>query len=133
MIKKVFLTNGIAKQLYWNDTSALLVYSLVNLLHIFGALSPKNRSAGLLLFLETSTLYNKILQRFGNSNSQNQLQPCYNGEKHQNILLWNLDEPINITFSPSSPLNSLVTKRNTSFTANINPLMHNIPKWSDTL
>ena len=63
------------------------VYSLVNLLHISGALSPKNRSAGLLLFLEISTLYNKILQRFGNSNSQNQLQPCYNGEKHQNILL----------------------------------------------
>ena len=30
----------------------------------------------------------------------------------------NLDEPINITFSTPSPLNSLVTKRKTSFTAN---------------
>ena len=29
----------------------------------------------------------------------------------QNILLGNLDEPINITFSTPSPLNSLVTKR----------------------
>ena len=30
---------------------------------------------------------------------------------YQNILLGNLDEPINITFSTPSPLNSLVTKR----------------------
>ena len=29
---------------------------------------------------------------------------------YQNILLDNLDEPINITFSTPSPLNSLVTK-----------------------
>ena len=37
---------------------------------------------------------------------------------YQNILLDNLDEQINITFSTPSPLNSLVTKRNTSFTVN---------------
>ena len=37
---------------------------------------------------------------------------------YQNILLDNLDEPTDITFSTPSPLNSLVTKRNTSFTAN---------------
>ena len=36
---------------------------------------------------------------------------------YQNILLDNLDVPINITFSTASPLNSLVTKPNTSFTA----------------
>ena len=37
---------------------------------------------------------------------------------YQNILLDNLDESINITFSTPSPLNSLVTKCNTTFTAN---------------
>ena len=37
---------------------------------------------------------------------------------YQNILLDNLDEPINITFSNPAPLNSLVTKRKTNFTAN---------------
>ena len=37
---------------------------------------------------------------------------------YQNILLGNLDEPINITFSTSSPLNSLVTERKTNFTVN---------------
>ena len=37
---------------------------------------------------------------------------------YQNILLDNLDEPINITVSTPSPLNSLVTKCNTIFTAN---------------
>ena len=37
---------------------------------------------------------------------------------YQNILLDNLNEPINITFSMPSPLNSLVTKRKTNFTAN---------------
>ena len=37
---------------------------------------------------------------------------------YKNILLDNLDEPININFSTQSPLNSLVTKRKTSFTAN---------------
>ena len=37
---------------------------------------------------------------------------------YQNILLDNLDEPINITFRTPSPLNSLVTKRKTNFTAN---------------
>ena len=37
---------------------------------------------------------------------------------YQNILLDNLDEPINITLSTPSPLNSLVTKRKTNFTAN---------------
>ena len=37
---------------------------------------------------------------------------------YQNILLNNLDEPVNITFSRPSPLNLLVTKRKTSFTAN---------------
>ena len=41
-----------------------------------------------------------------------------NAINYQNILLDNLDEQINITFSAPSPLNSLVTKRNTSFTAN---------------
>ena len=35
---------------------------------------------------------------------------------YQNILLDNLDEPINITFSTPSPLTSLVTKRKTNFT-----------------
>ena len=34
---------------------------------------------------------------------------------YQNILLDNLDEPINATFSMPSPLNSLVTKYNTNF------------------
>ena len=34
---------------------------------------------------------------------------------YQNILLDNLDEPINATFSMPSPLNSLVTKCNTNF------------------
>ena len=38
---------------------------------------------------------------------------------YQNILLENLDEPFNITFSTPSPLNSLVTKRKTNFTANV--------------
>ena len=38
--------------------------------------------------------------------------------KYQNILLDNLDEPINITFSTPSPLNALVARRNTTFTAN---------------
>ena len=37
---------------------------------------------------------------------------------YQNILLDNLGEPINITFSTPSPLNSLNTKRKTNFTAN---------------
>ena len=37
---------------------------------------------------------------------------------YQNILLDNLDEPINITFSTLSLLNSLITKRKTNFTAN---------------
>ena len=37
---------------------------------------------------------------------------------YKNILLDNLDEPVNINFSTQSPLNSLVTKRKTSFTAN---------------
>ena len=37
---------------------------------------------------------------------------------YQNILLDKLGEPINITFSTPSPLNSLVTKRKTNFTAN---------------
>ena len=37
---------------------------------------------------------------------------------YQNILLDNLDEPTNITFSTPSSLNSLVTKRKTSFTVN---------------
>ena len=37
---------------------------------------------------------------------------------YQNILLDNLDEPINITFSTPSPLNLLVTKCKTNFTAN---------------
>ena len=35
---------------------------------------------------------------------------------YQNILLDNLDEPINITFSTPSPLNSLVTKRKKKIT-----------------
>ena len=34
---------------------------------------------------------------------------------YQNILLDNLDEPINATVSMPSPLNSLVTKRNANF------------------
>ena len=38
--------------------------------------------------------------------------------KYQNILLDNLNKTINITSSTPSPLNSLVTKRNTSFTVN---------------
>ena len=38
--------------------------------------------------------------------------------KYQNILLDNLDEPINITFSTPSPLKALVARRNTTFTAN---------------
>ena len=37
---------------------------------------------------------------------------------NQNILLDNLDEATNITFSTPSLLNSLVTKRKTNFTAN---------------
>ena len=37
---------------------------------------------------------------------------------YQDFLLDNLEEPINITFSTPSALNSLVTKRNKSFTAN---------------
>ena len=37
---------------------------------------------------------------------------------YQNILLDSLEEPINITFSTLSPLNSLVTQRKTNFTAN---------------
>ena len=38
---------------------------------------------------------------------------------YQNILLDNLDKPINITFSTPSPLNSLVAKRKTGFTARL--------------
>ena len=41
---------------------------------------------------------------------------------YQNILLDNLDEPIDIPFSTPSPLNSLVTKRKTNFTANDPPI-----------
>ena len=47
---------------------------------------------------------------------------------YQNILLDNLDEPINITFSTPSPLNSLVTKLKTNFTAN-NP---HVKKYDQT-
>ena len=37
---------------------------------------------------------------------------------YQNIILDNLGEPINIAFSTPSPVNSLITKRKTNFTAN---------------
>ena len=47
---------------------------------------------------------------------------------YQNILLDNLDKPINITFSTPSPPNSLVTKRKIDFTAN-NP---HIKKYDQT-
>ena len=62
------------------------------------------------------------MRRSGNSNSQNSYNESamanHSAINYQNILLDNLDEPINITFSTPSPLNSLVTKRKTNFTAN---------------
>ena len=42
----------------------------------------------------------------------------YSTINYQNILLDNLGEPINITFSTSSPPNSLITKCKATFTAN---------------
>ena len=62
------------------------------------------------------------MPRFANSNSQNNYNESAvaNGSaiNYQNIILDNLDEPINVTFSTPSPLNSLVTKLKTNFTAN---------------
>ena len=42
----------------------------------------------------------------------------YSTINYQNILLDNLGEPINITFSTPSPPNSLITKCKATFTAN---------------
>ena len=42
----------------------------------------------------------------------------YSTINYQNIILDNLGEPINITFSTPSPLDSLITKRKTNFTVN---------------
>ena len=62
------------------------------------------------------------MPRSGNSNSQNNYNESATANdsaiNYQNILLDNLDEPINITFSTLSLLNSLITKRKTNFTAN---------------
>ena len=73
-------------------------------------------------FLQRFTLYRNFLPRSGNSNSQNNYNESTitndSAINYQNILLDNIDEPINITFSRSSPLNSLVTKHKTHFTAN---------------
>ena len=73
-------------------------------------------------FLQRFTLYRNFLPRSVNSNSQNNYNESTmtndSAINYQNILLDNIDEPINITFSRSSPLNSLVTKHKTHFTAN---------------
>ena len=57
-----------------------------------------------------------------NSNSHNNYNrsPTANDSaiNYENILLDNLDEPMNITFSMPSPLNSLIAKCKTNFTAN---------------
>ena len=62
------------------------------------------------------------MPRSGNSNSQNNYNESAiendNVINYQNILLDNLGEPVNITFITPSPLNSLVSKRKTNFTAN---------------
>ena len=62
------------------------------------------------------------MPRSGNSNSQNNYNESAAAKdtaiNYQNIILDNLDEPINITFSTPTPLNSLVTKLKTNFTAN---------------
>ena len=42
----------------------------------------------------------------------------YSTINYQNIILDNLGEPINITFSTPSPPNSLITKCKATFTAN---------------
>ena len=61
------------------------------------------------------------MPRSGNSNSQNNYNKSATANdsaiNYQNILLDNLDEPVNITFSTLSLLNSLITKRKTNFTA----------------
>ena len=57
------------------------------------------------------------MPRSGNSNSQNNYKESAMANDSA-ILLDNLGEPINITFSTPSPPNSLVTKRKTNFTAN---------------
>ena len=62
------------------------------------------------------------MPRSGNSNSQNNYNESamvnYSTINYQNILLDNLGEPINITFSTPSPPNSLITKCKANFTAN---------------
>ena len=62
------------------------------------------------------------MPRSGNSNSQNNYNESAMANdsaiNYQNILLENLEEPITITFSTLSPLNSLATKGKTNFTAN---------------
>ena len=68
------------------------------------------------------TLYTNFLPRSGNNNSQNNYNESTmandSTNNYQNILLDNLDKPINITFSTPSPLNSLITKHKTNFNAN---------------
>ena len=62
------------------------------------------------------------MPRSANSNSQNNYNESAlandSAINYQNIILDNLDEPINVTFSMPSPLNSLVAKLKTNFTAN---------------
>ena len=62
------------------------------------------------------------MPRSRSSNSQNNYNKSAMAKdsaiNYQNILLDNLDEPINITLSTPSSLNSLVTKCNTNFTVN---------------
>ena len=62
------------------------------------------------------------MPRSVNSNSHNNYNrsPTANVSaiNYENILLDNLDEPMNITFSTPSPLNSLIAKCKTNFTAN---------------
>ena len=66
------------------------------------------------------------MPRSGNSNLQSSYKESAMANdiaiNYQNILLDNLDEPIDIPFSTPSPLNSLVTKRKTNFTANDPPI-----------
>ena len=62
------------------------------------------------------------MPRSGISNSQNKYNESAvandSAINYQNIMLDNLDEPINVTFSTPSPLNLLVTELKTNFTAN---------------
>ena len=62
------------------------------------------------------------MPRSANSNLQNNYNESALANdgaiNYRNIILANLDEPINVTFSMPPPLNSLVAKLKTNFTAN---------------